>query len=463
MKPVIALVGRPNVGKSTLFNRLTKTRDALVADVPGLTRDRKYGEAQYEEHHFIVIDTGGIGENETDIDNPMSKQSWAAAQEADIILFLVDARAGLLSTDEELAKKIRTLNKSAYIVANKVDGIDGDSATAEFYQLGLNNVFQIAASHGRGINSLLTEVLQPFEANMHEEDLSGLKGTRIAVVGRPNVGKSTLVNRMLGEDRVVVFDMPGTTRDSIYIPYQRRERNYVLIDTAGVRKRGRVTEMVEKFSVVKALQAISDSHVALVVVDASEGLVDQDLHMLGHVIDSGRALVIVVNKWDGLEKEQKEYVKKEINRRLVFADYAEIHFISALHGTGVGDLYKSIDIAFESANKKETPSFLTKILEDAVSEHQPPLVKGRRIKLRYAHMGGTNPPIIVVHGNQAEKAPEAYKRYLQNVFRKVLKLKGTPLRIEFKKGGENPYASKKKKLTPLQEHKKRLKVKRKIH
>jgi len=461
MKQVIALVGRPNVGKSTLFNRLTRTRDALVADVPGLTRDRKYGDAQHQDHHFIVIDTGGVGENEAEIDDSMTEQSWAAVEEADIVFFLVDARAGLIGADQEVALRIRHLNKKAYVVVNKVDGIDGDSAAAEFYQLGLANVFQIAASHGRGVSSLLTEVLAPYESNNSEEDLSGLKGIRISVVGRPNVGKSTLVNRMLGEERVVVFDMPGTTRDSIYIPYQRRDKDYVLIDTAGVRKRGRVTEMVEKFSVVKALQAISDSHVCLVVIDASEGLVEQDLHMLGHVINSGRALVVVVNKWDGLEKEQKEYVRKEINRRLVFADYAEVHFISALHGTGVGDLYVSIDRAFESANKKESPSFLTKVLEDAISEHQPPLVKGRRIKLRYAHMGGTNPPIIVVHGNQVERVPEAYKRYLQKVFTRVLRLKGTPLCIEFK-GGDNPYANKKSKLTPLQEHKKRRKVRNKI-
>lgn len=457
MKPVIALVGRPNVGKSTLFNRITKTRDALVADAPGLTRDRKYGDAQHGEHHFIVIDTGGVGENNIDIDAPMSKQSWLAAEEADLILFLVDARAGLVSADMDVAKKIRNLHKPAYVVVNKVDGLDGDSVSAEFFQLGLSKVFQIAASHGRGVASMLSEVLEPFEENSSDENLSGLVGTRIAVVGRPNVGKSTLVNRMLGEERVVVFDMPGTTRDSIYIPFQRREKNYVLIDTAGVRKRGRVVEVVEKFSVVKALQAISDSHVALVVIDASEGLVDQDLHMLGHVIDSGRALVVVVNKWDGLEKEQKEFVRKEINRRLVFADYAEVHFISALHGTGVGDLYASIDLAFKSANTKETPSFLTKVLEDALTEHQPPLVNGRRIKLRYAHMGGMNPPLIVIHGNQVEKVPESYKRYLQKIFRRVLKLKGTPLRIEFK-SGDNPFDPRKEKVRPSLECKSKRRI-----
>ncbi len=461
MKPVIALVGRPNVGKSTLFNRLTKTRDALVADVPGLTRDRKYGEARYQDWSFIVVDTGGVGENEHDIDENMSRQSWAAVREADLVFFLVDARNGLSSADEDIAKKLRSLHKSVMLLANKIDGIDGDSTSAEFYALGLDTVHQISASHGRGITQVLDEALKPFETEAEPEQ-QNMQGTRIAVVGRPNVGKSTLVNRMLGEERVVVFDMPGTTRDSIYIPYQRHGRDYVLIDTAGVRKRGKVRETVEKFSVIKALQAISDSHVSLVVIDASEGLVEQDMHMLGYVIESGRALVIVVNKWDGLEKEQKEFVKREISRRLVFADYAKVHFISALHGTGVGDLYAAIDQAFASANKKESPGFLTRVLEDALSEHQPPLVNGRRIKLRYAHMGGTNPPIIVIHGNQVDKVPDAYKRYLEKVFRRVLGMSGTPLRVEFK-GSDNPYAGRKNKLTPLQEHKARRKLKSRKH
>lgn len=458
MKPVIALVGRPNVGKSTLFNQLTRSREALVANVPGLTRDRKYGEGRHEEHVFIVIDTGGLGENQNDIDESMTQQSWAAVEEADLVFFLVDARAGMTHADKEIAQALRNLNKQVYVLANKVDGIDGDSAIGEFYQLGFEKVFQVAASHGRGLSSLLSEVLSPFEID--EEVFSNqLEGIRIAVVGRPNVGKSTLVNRMLGEERVVVFDMPGTTRDSIYIPYERRDQKYVLIDTAGVRKRGKISETVEKFSVIKALQAISDAHVALLVIDASEGLVDQDLHMMGHVIDNGRALVIVVNKWDGLVKEQKEYVRKEINRRLIFANFAEVHFISALHGTGVGDLYRSIEKAYQSASIKASSSFLTKVLEDAIIEHQPPLVRGRRIKLRYAHLGGNNPPLIIIHGNQIDSVPDAYKRYLEKVYQGVLKLSGTPLRIQFK-GGENPYAGKTKKLTPLQEHKQRRKVKR---
>lgn len=459
MKPVIALVGRPNVGKSTLFNRLTRTRNALVADVPGLTRDRQYGEGDQGDHHFIVIDTGGIGENEAGIDEPMSHQSWLAIEESTMVFFIVDARAGLMPADQDIANRLRTINKPIYILVNKVDGVDGDSAAGEFYAMGFKSLHQIAASHGRGVSSFLEEVFSTIETT-DEPSIENYKGIKISVVGRPNVGKSTLVNRMLGEDRVVVYDMPGTTRDSVYIPYERRGKDYVLIDTAGVRKRGKVKEAIEKFSIVKALQAISDSHVAIVVFDASEGLVEQDLHMLGHVIDSGRALVIAVNKWDGLESEQKEYVKKELKRRLVFIDYAEIHFVSALHGTAVGDLYGSIQKAFDSAYKRENANFITKILEDAVADHQPPLVNGRRIKLRYAHMGGTNPPLIIVHGNQIEKVPEAYKRYLQKVYRKVLGLKGTPLRIEFK-GGDNPYAGRKNKLTPLQQHKQRRQIKRK--
>lgn len=455
MKPVIALVGRPNVGKSTLFNRLTRTRDALVADMPGLTRDRKYGEGQIDEHKFIVIDTGGISGDEDGIDSHMAQQSLQAVREATIVLFLVDAQVGLAASDELLAKELRASDKPVHLVVNKIDGLNEDVVVADFYSLGLGEPFAIAASHGRGvsylINTVLQEMLEAEEAMPEEPEEPGIK---IAAIGRPNVGKSTLINRMLGEERVVVFDMPGTTRDSIYIPFERRDKKYTLIDTAGVRRRGKVSETVEKFSVIKTLQAIEDSNVVILVLDARESIVDQDLHLLGFVLETGRSLVIAINKWDGMDPDAKDRVKVDIERRLGFINFAKIHFISALHGTGVGDLYQSIERAYASAKKRLSSNQLTKYLEDMVSEHQPPLVKGRRIKLRYAHMGGSNPPTIVIHGNQTESVPHSYRRYIENTFRNIMKLEGTPIRIEFKTG-ENPYAGRRNKLTPRQQHKKR--------
>ncbi|HVK98364.1 MAG TPA: ribosome biogenesis GTPase Der [Dongiaceae bacterium] len=455
MKPVIALVGRPNVGKSTLFNRLTKTRDAIVADMPGLTRDRQYGDAAWGEHEFIVIDTGGITGDEDGVDIHMRNQSLQAVEEAHAVLFMVDAQVGLTPVDELLAKTLRLRQKPIFVVVNKVDGLNEDLVLLDFHSLALGHPHGIAATHGRGVTQLMDAVFAQLPKQPTIEDLGeGVQtGIKMAIVGRPNVGKSTLVNRMLGEERVIVFDMPGTTRDSVYIPFERREKHYTIIDTAGVRKRGKVFEAVEKFSVIKTLQAVEDAHVVVLVLDAREGIVDQDLHLLGFVLETGRSLVIAINKWDGMTPDDKQKVKTEIERRLGFVDFAKIHFISALHGTGVGELYGSIEKAYESAFKKLSTPFLTKILEDALTDHQPPLVGGRRIKLRYAHMGGSNPPLIVIHGNQTESVPNSYKRYLENTFRKVMDLEGTPIRIEFKTG-DNPYAGKRNMLTPRQIYKK---------
>ncbi|OUS07946.1 ribosome biogenesis GTPase Der [Gammaproteobacteria bacterium 42_54_T18] len=461
MKPVIALVGRPNVGKSTLFNRFTRTRDALVADLPGLTRDRQYGEGRLGEHQFIVIDTGGLTGGEEGIDAHMADQSMQAVKEADIVLFMVDAHAGVTPADENLAKELRSTSKNISLVVNKIDGMDFDVVTAEFYRLGLGQPYGIAAAHNRGVSALIGEVIASAAASM-DEDVDSIdmaivnKGIKIAAVGRPNVGKSTLINRMLGEDRVVVYDQAGTTRDSVYIPYERDGQAYTLIDTAGVRRRGKVSETVEKFSVIKTLQAIQDANVVVLVLDARENIVEQDLHLLGFVLDAGRSLVIAVNKWDGMDSEEKADVKKEIQRRMGFVDFAKMHFISALHGTGVGNLYESINRAYESSKKSLSASFLTKILEDAIADHQPPMSHGRRIKLRYAHMGGSNPPTVVIHGNQTNSIPHVYRRYLENTFRRVMKLEGTPIRIEFKTG-DNPFATRKTRVTPRQaEYKRRV-------
>lgn len=453
MTPVIALVGRPNVGKSTLFNQMTRSRDALVADFPGLTRDRKYGEGNYQGQRFIVIDTGGLTDEEHGLDAEMARQSLQAIDEADEVLFLVDGRAGLMAGDQVIADHLRRSGKQAHLVVNKTDGQDPDVAAADFYSLGFDSVFMIAASHNRGIRSML-ELLLPAEEDRVETDPADrYPGVRIGVVGRPNVGKSTLVNRMLGEDRVVVYDMPGTTRDSVYIPYERHEKQYTLIDTAGVRRRKNVNEAVEKFSIIKTLQAIEDAHVVILVIDAREGLVDQDLHLIGFVLDAGRSLVIAVNKWDGMDPDDRISVKEQVKRRLDFLDYADKHYISALHGSGVGVMYDSVEAGYESAMAKWPTNRLTAILEDAISQHQPPVVRGRRIKLRYAHQGGSNPPVIVVHGNQTAALPGSYKRYLENTFRKVLGVTGSPIRFEFR-SSENPFAGKVDRQTPRQRVKK---------
>lgn len=443
MIPVIALVGRPNVGKSTMFNRLTRSRDAIVANYAGLTRDRKYGEAKIGDRRFMLIDTGGISGEEEGIDSAMANQSLLAMDEADIVLFMVSARDGLLAADHMIAQQLRQRGKRVYLVVNKIDGLDPDVALAPFYELGLGEVFATTATHGRGVKSMMEQVLDDLPEPAPEELPEAPKGIKMAIVGRPNVGKSTLVNRMLGEERVVVYDHPGTTRDSIYIQYTRFDKPYTIIDTAGVRRRKNVAETVEKFSIVKTLQAIDDANVVILVIDAQEGLVEQDLHLMGTIIDAGRALVIALNKWDGLDDSHKQYVKNELDRRLRFVDFANIHFISALHGTGVGNLYKSVEEAYQSATHKLSTSFLTQVLQDAVSEHQPPMINGRRIKLRYAHAGGSNPPIIVIHGNQTAKVPAHYVRYLEKTYRQALNLRGTPVRVEFKTS-DNPFSGRKK-------------------
>ncbi len=453
MKPVIALVGRPNVGKSTLFNQLTRSRDALVADYPGLTRDRKYGTGRVGEKPYIVVDTGGLTGDAEGVEEQMEEQVHQAIGEATVVLFLVDARAGLTPSDENIVKQLRRINKKIFLIVNKIDGTDESISSAEFQRLGIGQPLAIAASHGRGVHKMIDDVLIDVPLVIEDEDEEDDGRIKVAVLGRPNVGKSTLINRIMGEERVVAFDMPGTTRDSIFIPFEREGKEYTLIDTAGIRRRGKIKETVEKFSVIKAMQAIEAANVVVLVFDAHEGLTDQDASLAGFTIDAGRAMVIAVNKWDGLEKDAREKMKSELDRKLPFLDFANIHFISALHGTGVGHLFESVDKAYAAAMKKLATPELTRILEDAVTQHQPPLVRGRRIKLRYAHQGGKNPPLIIVHGNQVDSVPAAYKRFLINVFRKVFKLHGTPVRLQFK-GGDNPYAIKRSRDNPNQFKKK---------
>lgn len=457
MLPIIALVGRPNVGKSTFFNRLTRTQDALVGDFPGLTRDRQYGRAVFDEKPFIVIDTGGIGVEDAQIDTLMSKQSAVALEEASVIFFMVDGRAGLTSTDETIGNHLRKLNKTIYLLVNKIDGLDALLATSEFQRLGFATVFPLSATHGRGVTPLLQHFMSsPLAVSEDAVQVSGPQqpedaenAIKIAFVGRPNVGKSTLVNRILGEERVVCYDRPGTTRDSIYIPFQRAEKSYILIDTAGIRRRSRVDEKMEKFSIIKSLQAIEDANVCILLMDAQEGPTEQDLNLLSLIIGAGRALVIAVNKWDGLDVAQKEQVRNGLSRRLNFVYFAKPHLISALYGSGVGVLFEAINQAYESATQTMTTPQLTRMLEDIVEKSPPPLINGRRIKLRYAHTGGHNPPVIVIHGNQLESLPLHYQRYLTNAFIAQLKLVGTPLKLVFKTS-TNPYKGKRNKLTPRQ-------------
>ena len=452
MIPVIALIGRPNVGKSTLFNALTRSRDAIVHDEPGLTRDRQYGMGKVGPKKFIVVDTGGLSGEQQSLDDLMARQTLLALEEADIVLFLVDAKAGVTAGDEVIADMVRRSGKPTTVVVNKIDGVSPEQAEADFYALGFADMALVAASQRKGVNALVEQVLKDYEQEPDEQPTEN-EGPQIAIIGRPNVGKSTLINRLVGEERVVAYDQPGTTRDSIAVPFERHGKHYTLIDTAGVRRRGKVSEAIEKFSVIKTLEAIDRANVVVLVVDARDGITDQDLTLLGYVLDAGRALAIAVNKWDGLEPEQRDYNKRELQRRLSFASFANVHFISALHGTGVGDVMKSIDQAYASAFRQFQTRYLTDLLEEAVFRHSPPLHHGRRIKLRYAHQGGKNPPIIVIHGSQTEHLNKAYQRYLMSFFIDRLKLKGTPVRIEFKKG-ENPYAGKRNKLNKRQLSKK---------
>lgn len=457
MRPVLALVGRPNVGKSTLFNVLTRTRDALVADLPGLTRDRIYGDADINGHSVIVIDTAGIGVEDDYFFKLTAQQSERAMAEADLILFMVDARAGRTAADDDVAVRVRQSGKPVLLLVNKSEGLNADVAAAEFQRFGFADVIAISSSHGEGIRELKESVVSRFALNDLQSPASPEEGIHIAVVGRPNVGKSTLVNRILGEERVLVFDAPGTTRDSIYIPFQRGEQAYVLVDTAGVRRRQRVEDLIEKFSIAKTLQAIAAANVVLLVMDAQEGITDQDASLAGYIVESGRALVLVINKCDGLSADQKLKLERDLDLKLHFLNFAKIHLISARHGTGVGNLFESILRAYDSSIRDLSTPELTRLLESALITHQPPLVHGRRIKLRYAHQGGKSPPVVVIHGNQTREIPGAYRLYLENVFRRELNLEGTPLRMEFRTG-ENPFKGRKNPLTARQiQKRKRLK------
>jgi len=454
-RPTVAIVGRPNVGKSTLFNRLTRSRDALVADVPGLTRDPKVGIGRVGEAGYIVVDTGGIDEAATDdLTGQVARQALAAARACDAVILMVDGRAGLNASDEWLARELRAAGLRTLVAANKVEGHDPDVVTAEFARLGFASVHAISAAHGDGVAGLVDEVTAgwPALASYAAPDTS--KRIRIAVLGRPNVGKSTLVNRILGEERMITSAVPGTTRDAVDSDFERDGRSYTIIDTAGLRRKGRTHGLEEKFSAVQTLQALARAQVALLVIDARDSVTEQDLSLLGLVLESGRALVIAINKWDGLSEATREQVRRDLDRRLRFVDFAEMRTISALHGSGVGNLFTAIVAAWSSALATHKTHDLTSLLREAVTAHAPPLVRGRRIKLRYAHLGGRNPPTIVIHGNQVDAVPGSYRRYLENFFRDKLALVGTPIALEFRQG-ENPFAGRRNTLTQRQVARKR--------
>ncbi len=435
MLPVFAIVGRPNVGKSTLFNRLTRSRNALISAVPGTTRDRQFGDVHWEDRHFIIVDTGGLTEETDVVGDLITKQAEVAIADADKILFVIDGRAGVTPEDQLIARSLRKMGKPVFLVMNKTDGIDQHAILSEGHELGMGKPIGIAAVHGHGIDQLVQTLLPEPNANETVEDDGRIK---LAIVGRANVGKSTLTNRILGEERVIVHDMPGTTRDSIFIPMERFGKLYTLIDTAGVRKRKKVSDLPEKFSIVKTLQAIEEANVVLFVIDGSIGVSEQDMRLLGFVVECGKALVIAVNKWDGLDEDTRMHARNTLDRQLDFVRFARVHFISALHGSGVGNLFDSVDEAYRSAmTALETPE-LTRLLQKAVEGHQPPLIQGRRVKLRYAHSGGNNPPCIIIHGNQLQALPESYRRYLASYFQSRLKLHGTPVQIKFKTNA-NPY------------------------
>ena len=442
MKPVIALVGRPNVGKSTLFNRLTKSRDAIVADFAGLTRDRHYGNGRQGKHEYIVIDTGGFEPDASSgIYREMARQTQQAVAEADVVVFVVDARAGVSAQDHDIANYLRRLSKPCVLVANKAEGMQEGAQLSEFYELGLGEVHGISAAHGQGIRSLVEMALGLLHLpEPEEEDLSSDKSTiRLAVAGRPNVGKSTLINTWLGEERLVAFDLPGTTRDAITVPFERNGQRFELVDTAGLRRKGRVFEAIEKFSVVKTLQAIESAHVVVLLLDATQGVTDQDAHIAGYILESGRAVVLAVNKWDAVDDYQRQLLERSIETRLAFLRFASMHFISAKKRQGLGPLWASIIQAYKAATCKMPTPVLTRLLLEAVQFQSPKRSGMFRPKLRYAHQGGMNPPVIVIHGNSLEHVSDAYKRFLEGRFRKEFDLVGTPLRIEFKTS-HNPYA-----------------------
>jgi GTP-binding protein len=444
MKPVIALVGRPNVGKSTLFNRMTKTRDAIVADYAGLTRDRHYGNGSQGKHEYIVIDTGGFEPDATSgIYKEMAKQTRQAVAEADVVVFVVDARAGVSSHDHDIAKYLRKLGKPCLLVANKAEGMTTGVQLAEFFELGLGEVVPVSAAHGQGIRTLVEMALEPLHLP-DEDEATGEQDSaviKLAVAGRPNVGKSTLINTWLGEERLVAFDLPGTTRDAISVPFERNGQRFELVDTAGLRRKGQVFEAIEKFSVVKTLQAIESASVVLLLIDATQGVTDQDAHIAGYILESGRAVVIAVNKWDAVDEYQRELVKRSLETRMGFLKFATMHFISAQKRQGLGPLWDSIAQAHRSANCKMPTPVLTRLLLEAVQFQTPKKTGMYRPKMRYAHQGGMNPPIIIIHGNSLEHVTEAYKRFLEGRFRKEFDLVGTPLRIQMK-SATNPYADK---------------------
>lgn len=438
MKPTLVLVGRPNVGKSTLFNRLTKSRNALVADQPGLTRDRHYGHGHSGDKSFLVVDTGGFEPSAKEgIVQEMARQAEAAIAEADVLLFIVDGRAGLTPQDKAIADRLRRSGRPLHLVVNKCEGMNRPVVAAEFYELGCGEPYVISAAHGEGVRELLALALEPFPDEFGGGD--DVHGPRVAIVGRPNVGKSTLINTLLGEERVIAFDMPGTTRDAIEIPFSRNGREYTLIDTAGLRRKGRVFETIEKFSVIKTLQAVEQSNVVVLMVDASQDISDQDAHIAGFCIEAGRALVVAVNKWDAIDSYRREQIKQDVARKLNFLGFARVHQISALEGQGIGAVLTSVDKAYAAAMAKLPTPKLTRVLQLALQQQQPPRHGLSRPKLRYAHQGGSNPPIVVIHGNSLDHIPDSYTRYLERVFMEAFKLQGTPLRIQYKTS-RNPFA-----------------------
>ncbi len=453
MKPTVVLVGRPNVGKSTLFNRLTRSRDALVADLPGLTRDRHYGQGRMGEKPFIVVDTGGFEPvNAEGIYSEMARQAREAIAEADVVIFVVDGRAGLSPQDKRIGEMLRQTRAPVFIAVNKTEGMREDMVTAEFHELALGVPSGISAEHGEGVRQLIEDALAPFTVDKEPEP--DLDHPRVAIIGRPNVGKSTLVNRLLGEERVIAFDQPGTTRDAIEIELAWEGKSYTLIDTAGIRRKGKVWEAVEKFSVIKTLQAIERANVVILVVDAEADIAEQDAHIGGYILEAGRALVVAVNKWDAVDADQRKDVKTDLERKLQFLDFAEFHSISARMGTGIKKLFQSVDVAFAAAMAKLSTPKLTRALQAAVEQQQPPMNGRFRPKMRYAHQGGSNPPIVVIHGSGLDAVKAPYKRYLEGQFQKVFKLKGTPLRIEFR-SSVNPFEGRVKVLTEKQDSQRR--------